>query len=178
MWCGQPWVWRMFWKWTSKYERKFSLLICVENAKILVYVETPHLFNVFFWECNVVVLLARKVSIGWVQISTEGNQSTPLQRFTNVFSCLYLPEGWICRNQAWALLGLLFNRPWFLAFKQCSIRVPNAFPESNSTLKKKVEPKWLHPGTVLGNGSTFFLNNHVWEKNGATLEGGTKMAPP
>ncbi len=27
----------------------------------------------------------------------------------NVESCLYLPEGWICLNQAWALLGLRNN---------------------------------------------------------------------
>ncbi len=32
---------------TSKYERNFPPLVYVENAKISVYVETPHLFNIF-----------------------------------------------------------------------------------------------------------------------------------
>ncbi len=27
----------------------------------------------------------------------------------DVESCLFLPEGWICLNQAWALLGIMFN---------------------------------------------------------------------
>ncbi len=40
-------------------------------------------------------------------------------------------------------------------------------PHFMSTLRKKVEPKWLHPGAVLENGATleggavFSLNNHV-----------------
>ena len=31
-----------------------------------------------------------------------------------------------------------------------------------ANMEKKVELKWLHPGAVLENGATFFLNNHVW----------------
>ena len=39
---------------TSNYERNLPLLVYVEDAKISVYVETPHLFNIFFWECRVI----------------------------------------------------------------------------------------------------------------------------
>ena len=35
----------------SKYERNFSPPVYVENAKISVYVETPHLFNIFLRMC-------------------------------------------------------------------------------------------------------------------------------
>ena len=31
----------------SKYERNFPPLVYVDNAKISVYIETPHLFNIF-----------------------------------------------------------------------------------------------------------------------------------
>ncbi len=37
---------------TPKYERNFPPLVYVENAKISVYVETPHLFNILFWKCR------------------------------------------------------------------------------------------------------------------------------
>ena len=40
--------------------RNFPPLVYVENAKISVYAEAPHLFNIFFfWECTVRVGLKK-----------------------------------------------------------------------------------------------------------------------
>ena len=44
---------------TSNYERNFPPLFYVENTKISVYVESPHNFNIFFWECRLKVSFHR-----------------------------------------------------------------------------------------------------------------------
>ena len=55
----------------------------------------------------------------------------------------------------------------------------NMYFLKDPSLRKKVEPKWLHHGAVLETdatlegGAVFFLNNHVWEKNGASDQSGT-----
>ncbi len=51
-----------------------------------------------------------------------------------------------------------------------------------ATLRKKVEPKRLHPGAVLENGATseggaVFFSLNFLDKNSSTFEGGTKMVP-
>ena len=42
---------------TSNYEVNNPPLFYVENTKISVYVESPHNFNIFFWECSWEIVL-------------------------------------------------------------------------------------------------------------------------
>ena len=51
--------------------------------------------------------------------------ANPSQRLANIESCLFMPEGWICLNQAWALLGILECNiaPHFLMYKSSCIPV-------------------------------------------------------
>ncbi len=61
---------------------------------------------------------------------------------------------------------LLFKKIVFEDFKaKCCSTFWHLFP----TLRKKVEPKRLHPGAVLENGVTF--------EGGAVFESGTKIVP-
>ncbi len=85
---------------------------------------------------------------------------------------LYESDQWLQRYQSADLenihkisIGFVF----FPALKKKTVE-PKCL-----ALEKKVEPKWLHaPRNFLGKRSLFwkvghfFLNNHVWEKNGAS----------
>ncbi len=43
----------------------------------------------------------------WIWLVQPWNGCLSHKARANVESCLYLPEGWICLNQAWALVGLV-----------------------------------------------------------------------
>ncbi len=64
--CGKP-TSKVLGPATSNYERNFPPLCCVEKTRISVYVESPHNFNIFFWE-GILSLKRKAPWIHWLPL--------------------------------------------------------------------------------------------------------------